>query len=190
MSDVLLTPHYAIQHFHTLDATVGWGDGHHHHTTPSAAHHLPIAGCYLLSCSARCNAERGLWATHAMQPRALKNPKSRSLPTQITWLKLLGMRYYESLSWKAEERNAEDCYGASSLQLKPLVPACIISDMKEDLSLCLLNVLICSLWSHWWAICHVSLFTCCLSFVPVTIYFRTILNSRKQGGSGKSNECF
>lgn len=109
--------HYACSTLpHPGCSCTGWGDGHHH--PAPAIHHLPHASSYLLSCSARCNAERSHQALHPVQTRGLKDLKSRSLLLQMFWWKWFGARSHEKLSWQVEDRNW-DCHRASSLRLKP-----------------------------------------------------------------------
>jgi len=118
MSDVLLTPHYALLNTSTpqiqLHRLRWW-------QPPSCLSYssCPHASSYLLSCSARCNAERSPRALHQLQPRGLKSLKSLKVPghtnvlLEIVWGKM-------EMVWLLKEAQLasrkEECWGLSQSQ--------------------------------------------------------------------------
>lgn len=134
-----------------------------------------------------------------VQPGGLETLTSRSLLTLIFWWNWFGVRSHEKLSWRVEERNAEDCHRASSLQLKTTCTSLhylrhegqhksVFSQgqHKSVFSQCSYLLSLVTLMNYMPGF----LLKYCLGFVPVIINFRTILNSRNLGRNGKSNKYF
>lgn len=178
-----------IQHFHTLDAAA-------QATTilPEAVATTILPQLLITSPMLAATSTPALPAAMLrgapVQPGGLESLKSRSLLTLIFWWNWFGVRSHEKLSWRVEERNAEDCHRASSLQLKTTCTSLHYlrheGQHKSVFSQCSYLLSLVTLMNYMPGF----LLKYCMGFAPVIINFRTILNSRNLGRNGKSNKCF